>query len=122
MRKIIKMNLAWLGLLILIMIAGESVALAAPPDLLDAARKGDLERVQQLLDSGADINQRDKTGFTALHWAAMANRKKVAVLLIQKGADINVREFKFNLTPLGVAQSRDFRDMEVLLLRNGAKP
>ena len=102
--------------------AGESTVLAAPPGLLDAARKGDLKKVQQLVDSGADINQLDKTGFTALHWAAMANKKEVAEFLIQKGADINIRESKYQLSPLDIAQSRGFKDMVDFLLKNGAKP
>ena len=101
---------------------GASTLWAAPPDLLDAARKGDLERVQKLLDSGADVNQRDTTGFTALHWTAMTNKQEVAKLLIRKGADINAREFEYKLSPLGVAQSRGFRDMAEFLIKNGAKP
>jgi ankyrin repeat protein len=122
LRKMKKINLVWFGLLILMIFAGESASLAAPPALLDAARKGDLKQIQKLLDSGVDVNQRDKTGFTALHWAAMANRKEVAELLIQKKADINAREFQFKLSPLGVAQSRGFKDMAELLIKNGAKP
>ena len=122
MRKIKKITLAGLALLILMTFAGESTVLAAPPGLLDAARKGDLKKVQQLVDSGADINQLDKTGFTALHWAAMANKKEVAEFLIQKGADINIRESKYQLSPLDIAQSRGFKDMVDFLLKNGAKP
>ncbi len=122
LRKFKKNNLVWLGLLILMLIAGESASLAAPPDLLDAARKGDLKRVQKTLGSGTDINQPDKTGFTALHWTAMTNKKEVAEFLIQKGADINLREVQYKLSPLDVAQTRGFKDMAELLLKNGAKP
>lgn len=111
----------WLGFLILMIFIGESTSLAAPPDLLDAARKGDLKRIQKLLDSGADVNQRDTTGFTALHWAAMTNKQEVAKFLIQKKADINAREFQYKLSPLDVARSRGFKDMVGLLIKNGAK-
>ena len=122
MRIIMKINLGWLGLLVLMVVAGESASLAAPPELLDATRKGDLKRVQQLLDSGTDVNLQDKTGFTALHWAAMTNNKEVAKFLIQKKADINAREFQYKLSPLGIAQTRGFKDMAELLIKNGAKP
>ena len=122
MRKIKKINLVWLGLLILMIFAGESVSLAAPPALLDAARKGDLKQIQKLLDSGKDINQRDKTGFTALHWAAMTNKIEVAKFLIKKGADVNIRDSKMNMSPLDVAQAKGFKDMAELLLKSGAKP
>jgi hypothetical protein len=111
----------WFGFLVLMVFIGESTTLAAPPDLLDAARKGDLKRVQKLLDSGVDVNQRDKTGFTALHWAAMTNKQEVAKFLIQKKADINAREFQYKLSPLDVAKSRRFKDMAELLIKNGAK-
>ena len=69
MRRIKTVKRVWLGFLILMIFIGGSTSLAAPPDLLDAARKGDLKRIQKLLDSGADVNQRDTTGFTDLHWA-----------------------------------------------------
>ena len=121
MRRIKTGKGVWLGFLILIIFIGESTTLAAPPDLLDAARKGNLKRVQKLLDSGADVNQRDKTGFTALHWAAMTNKQEVAKLLIEKKADINAREFEYKLSPLDVAKSRRFTDMADLLIKNGAK-
>jgi ankyrin repeat protein len=121
LRKIKKINLVWLGFLILMILAGESTSLAAPPDLLDAARKGDMKKVQKLLASGADINQRDKTGFTALHWAAMTNKIEVAQFLIKKGTDINIRDFKMNMSPLDVARAKGFNDMVELLLKNGAK-
>lgn len=121
MRAIKTVSGVWLGFLVLMIFIGETTSLAAPPDLLDAARKGDLKRIQKLLDSGADINQRDNTGFTALHWAAMTNKQDVVKLLIQKKADINAREFQYQLSPLDVARSRGFKDMVELLIKNGAK-
>ncbi len=121
MRKIKSVHWAGFGFLVLIFFIGESISLAAPPDLLDAARKGDLKRVQKLLEAGADVNQRDNTGFTALHWAAMTNKLEVAKLLLRKKADINAREYQYQLTPLDVAKSRQFKDMVDFLIKNGAK-
>ena len=95
--------------------------LAAPLALHDASRKGDLKAVQQILESGVDINLRDLTGFTPLHWAAMNNQMEVAGFLIKKGADINARESKYNLSPLDIARTRKIKEMEQLLLKNGAK-
>ncbi len=45
-----------------------------------------------------------------------------SLFLIQKGADIDLREFQYKLFPLDVAQARGFMDMAELLLKNGAKP
>ena len=43
------------------------------PPLLDAAARGDLDRVRRLLDEGADIAARRPDGTTALHWAVFAD-------------------------------------------------
>ena len=57
--------------------------------LLDAAKIGDIERTENLIKHGADINTTDRHGYTALHWAAIYGELKIANLLINKGADIN---------------------------------
>jgi len=38
--------------------------------LIEAGKEGRVEDVKRLLDSGADVNGRDKDGATALMWAA----------------------------------------------------
>ena len=57
--------------------------------LLDAAKIGDIERTENLIKYGADINTTDRHGYTALHWAVICGELKIANLLINKGADIN---------------------------------
>ena len=52
-----------------------SPALAS--ELHDAARGGDLEQVQQLLDSGASLEDRDSTQETPLLSAALAGQTAV---------------------------------------------
>jgi ankyrin repeat protein len=122
MRKMKKPNLVGLGLLVLMILAGASTSLAELSGFLEASRKGDLKRVQQLVDSGTNVNELDKTGFTALHWAAMTNKIEVAKFLIKKGADVNIRDSKMFMSPLDVAHAKGFKDMAELLLKNGAKP
>ena len=39
-------------------------------ELMDAAVCGDLEEVKRLVANGADVNDANKDGSTALHWAA----------------------------------------------------
>ena len=39
--------------------------------LIDAARAGDLARVEQALQNGANVEATDDTGVTPLHWACL---------------------------------------------------
>ncbi|EAY03874.1 ankyrin repeat protein, putative [Trichomonas vaginalis G3] len=50
--------------------------------------------LEYFLSHGADINEKNKNGETALHNAARNNRKEIAELLISHGADINEKKIK----------------------------
>lgn len=57
-------------------------------ELLWAAEKGEHGRVRELVDGGADVNQRDPvTGKTALHFAIENERDNLAFWLLRAGAD-----------------------------------
>ncbi len=47
--------------------------------------------VDSLLDAGADVNLKDKAGFTAMIWAAAFRRESIVIKLIAAGADVNLR-------------------------------
>ena len=55
-------------------------------------RTGDVEKVEEALMNGADVNARDTFGCTALYFAAEWECPEVAKLFIQHGADINARD------------------------------
>ncbi|MBT4901607.1 MAG: ankyrin repeat domain-containing protein [Verrucomicrobia bacterium] len=57
--------------------------------LVEASEKGDLNKVQQLLDSGADLNVEDYANHTALYHAAEKGHFNIAKLLLEKGAKVN---------------------------------
>ncbi len=59
--------------------------------LLDGASEGDLEKVTTALDKGADVNARDKSGWTALILAAYYGYFRVVEFLVSKGADVNAQ-------------------------------
>ncbi|MDR1385706.1 MAG: ankyrin repeat domain-containing protein, partial [Planctomycetaceae bacterium] len=58
-------------------------------DIFDAASKGDLKGVRDLVAQGADIKTPDKDGRTSLHFAAAKNSNvDVLKFLIEQGADV----------------------------------
>ena len=86
----------------------------------DAAKKGDLARVQALLtEDPALVSSKDKDGNAPLHWAAGFNHKDVAELLLAKGADVNAKN-NAGWTPLHQAAHGGYRDVAELLLAKGA--
>jgi Ankyrin repeats (3 copies)/Ankyrin repeat len=60
--------------------------------LVDSAMEGNVDIVTCLLDEGADINVKNKNGWTALMEAAYNDHDKVVQLLVDKGADMNVED------------------------------
>ncbi|KAI5748310.1 hypothetical protein M8J77_024149 [Diaphorina citri] len=86
--------------------------------LLDAAKKGNLGRVQKLLTAD-NINCRDAQGrnSTPLHLAAGYNNVDVAELLLEKGADVNAQD-KGGLIPLHNASSYGHLDIAALLIKH----
>jgi ankyrin repeat protein len=72
--------------------------------LIDAATTGSLEQAEAILHHHPElISRRDANGATALHHAAFAGHSDLARLLVQRGAEINARDTKFNATPAGWA-------------------
>uniref|UniRef100_A0A1Y1MGQ1 Poly [ADP-ribose] polymerase n=1 Tax=Photinus pyralis TaxID=7054 RepID=A0A1Y1MGQ1_PHOPY len=85
--------------------------------LLDAAKKGNLLRVQRLVTS-ENINCRDAQGrnSTPLHLAAGYNNVEVAEFLLDHGADVNAQD-KGGLIPLHNASSYGHLDIAALLIK-----
>lgn len=57
--------------------------------IFDAVIEGDVDVVQCMLESGLDINQRNKNNETLLHCAAFAGHREVLSLLLDHGADVH---------------------------------
>ncbi|MFP3033743.1 MAG: ankyrin repeat domain-containing protein [Wolbachia sp.] len=68
-----------------------------------AVREGKFNVVKHLIDSKkADVKVSDNYGNTLLHWAAFNGRLKIVEYLIEKGADVNVKE-RNGFAPLHLA-------------------
>jgi ankyrin repeat protein len=83
--------------------------------LLAAAERDRADVVAMLLDVGTPITVEDTHKRTALHAAAAADARSAAALLLERGADANVRESLFHATPLGFAAHHDHGAMIDLL-------
>ena len=89
--------------------------------LARAAKKGDIQYIRNLLDHGADINTRDKKGYTALIIATQYKYIVIIRLLLDRGADPNISSV-YGDTPLIYASFGGRTDIVRLLLRYGADP
>ena len=87
--------------------------------LFDAASDGDLAGVQAELDKGADVNAKNKDGWTPLNFATDGGHKEVAELLIANGADVNAKDDQGS-TPLKFAAYRGQKEIVELLIAEGA--
>ena len=65
-----------------------------------AAREGQIEAAVALIDGGANINQRSADGSTPLVQALLNGRYDLALVLIQKGADVNLATETDGIAPL----------------------
>ncbi len=83
--------------------------------LAGAAANGNMARVIELLDSGADINENAPHWGTALDAAALEGHTEIVRLLLTRGADSNVG------CPLGAATVRHNVEIINILLSQGAK-
>ncbi|GMR53199.1 hypothetical protein PMAYCL1PPCAC_23394 [Pristionchus mayeri] len=67
-----------------------------------ASKANDAQRIEQLFTSGYDLNLRDDTGFTPIHYAAFMGNMKALGALMHLGCDVNISN-KMGSTALHLA-------------------
>ena len=87
----------------------------------DAVSLGDVEAIKQHLADGADVNVKDKVGWTPLHLAAFNGHKEIVELLIANGADVNAKSDDVGRTPLDLAIHFKHPETADLLRTHGGK-
>ena len=70
--------------------------------LFKACTDGDLEKVKGLIEQGADVNAKDKYGYTPLHFAVGNGYPKIVEVLLKNDAKVNAKN-KNGITPLHLA-------------------
>ncbi|XP_078168791.1 serine/threonine-protein kinase 12-like isoform X3 [Carex rostrata] len=97
------------------------------PDNIDAnirlmylANEGDVEGIQEIINSGVDVNFKDIDGRTALHVAACQSQTEVVRMLLEKGAQVDTED-RWGSTPL--ADAIHYKNNEVIKLfeKHGAR-
>jgi len=82
--------------------------------LIDAVKTGELAKVEEVLNSGADIHQQDEQGWTPLNWAAGRGDVDMAKLLLDRGADV-FRVGRDQRTPYKISLAARHTDVARLL-------
>jgi uncharacterized protein len=112
---IVLLTLALLAFMTRICIADEA------EDFIRVVKNGDMVRVKALLSENPRMaNEKDALGMTALMWASGLGYKKIAVLLIAHGADVNTRASRGTTALMYAATDARSKEMVELLIAKGA--
>ncbi|MCP5052205.1 MAG: hypothetical protein GY940_33870, partial [bacterium] len=85
------------------------------------AKKGNVKALNNLLEKNpAVINNKDKSGWTALQLAAATGQVKAVKLLLEKGADVNTTD-QFGFNALNLAALKGNNKIFEMLVEKGAR-
>ncbi|MHB9148282.1 MAG: ankyrin repeat domain-containing protein, partial [Candidatus Amoebophilus sp.] len=87
--------------------------------LLEVASSGEISKICELIQKGADIHAEDSNGWTSLHRASQRGYLEVSNHLLKAGAHINAKDAN-GLTPLYVATLLGHLESAKLLIEYGA--
>jgi hypothetical protein len=83
--------------------------------LLKAAVRGSDDKVQRLLDNGADVNARDANGTTPLMLSSFRGHFTVLKVLLSAGADVNLEDKQGTTALMLASAGGDMRIVQALI-------
>ena len=86
--------------------------------LFKAVEHGDTELALSLIEQGAYVNQKDRSGNTPLETAAEHGHTELALSLIEHGASVN--QVTYGCAPLDIAVSYGRTVLALSLIEHGA--
>jgi cytohesin len=89
------------------------------PDFHRATLQGNLAKVREFVESGVDVDTRDKLGWTPSYWAVSAGNEEVFKYLLSHGASVKVKT-NHGRTLLHQASQAGLAEMVKLLIAKGA--
>jgi len=91
------------------------------PPLAVACKRRDWDVARALVQAGADVNIREPVfGWTPLHFAVLSSQKDLVILLLEEGADPNVKDSE-DLTPAELAEDLGRYDLAELVRRQSER-
>jgi hypothetical protein len=88
-------------------------------DLLNAARKGDLDTVKALIEKGAPLEAKTPYGQTPLYLAAMSGHEAVVQFLLDKGAKTDVTDTFYKASMLDFVLERKHYAVAKIIIAKG---
>lgn len=89
------------------------------PLLISAIKQNDNKGIEELVREGADVNDKDIEGKTALHHAVLKKNVDVVAFLIDQGAELEARDI-YGKSPLAYAKALKNKKIIRLLQESGA--
>ena len=89
-------------------------------DLMEAVRQGDAAQVEALIAKGANVNASWRYGETPLFFASDRGFTPVVKVLLEHGAEVNIKDTFYGMTPVARAGYKDHVDIVRMLLAKGA--
>ena len=78
--------------------------------LIEAAEAGNIENVKKLLKQGAEVDAKDKDGWTAMMWAAADGYLDVVKYLAEHGADLSLKNGEGKTAEM-LARERGYKEI-----------